>query len=283
MWNPFGALADAIINVAEQFLAKICLMFWEGCIAIWAFFQGVLDLVTKVDLDAGNDHPLGKVLPTTMWIALALATVLLVGQLMITLARRDGKQLGRAVMGSVQFVLVCAAVFGIAVLIDRACTALARDLSVNLLKIDDFFNFNFDGSLSGLATQTVGTANAVVLAVCGPFVVLASFAHFFIQLALSASKIVILATLPISAAGLVMDSTKVWFFKSLRWFVAACVAKPLMTLVFAVAVKYSEAVSVSQPDAPLGSALASVALICVAVVSPMALFKLLAFVDPTSS
>ena len=62
-------------------------------------------------------------------------------------------------------------------------------------------------------------------------VIPASFFYLLIMLVREAALIILIATAPISAAGLVNDSTKVFFWKTLRWFFACLLILPMAALV----------------------------------------------------
>jgi len=96
---------------------------------------------------------------------------------------------------------------------------------------------------------------------------------------------VLMATTPIAAAGLVSDAGRSWFWKSLRWFHAAALSPVLMVLVLGVGVQFTTGVAngLTGVQGAIGTAVPGVLLICVATVSPLALFKLLSFVDPATT
>jgi hypothetical protein len=96
---------------------------------------------------------------------------------------------------------------------------------------------------------------------------------------------VLMATTPIAAAGLVSEAGKAWFWKSLRWFHAAALSPVLMVLVLGIGVQFTTGVAngLTGVQGAIGTAVPGVILICVATVSPLALFKLLAFVDPATT
>ena len=82
---------------------------------------------------------------------------------------------------------------------------------------------------------------------------------------------------------MVSDFTRSWFWKSLRWFHAAAFTPVLMVMVLGIGVQMSNGVAAHLADGAqksVGTALPAVMLILVSVVAPLALFKLLAFVDP---
>ena len=59
----------------------------------------------------------------------------------------------------------------------------------------------------------------------------AAFGYLLIMLVREAALLILTATMPIAAAGALGDGTKAWMWKSIRWFVAACLTSPLLALV----------------------------------------------------
>jgi len=124
---------------------------------------------------------------------------------------------------------------------------------------------------------------ATLLGVMGIFMLLAAIGHFFIMIVRGAALMLLVATSPISAAGLVGEIGRGWFWKTFRWLHAAAFTPPMVVLVMGVGVQLSTGVaagSASGVEASVGTAFPAVMLICASVVSPLALFKMLAFVDP---
>jgi hypothetical protein len=98
--------------------------------------------------------------------------------------------------------------------------------------------------------------------------------------------IVLAAMTPVVAAGLVADAGRPWFWKSLRWFHAAAFTPVLMVLMLGVGVQMTSGVAYGRADTvqhAIGTAVPGVLLIVIACFAPLALFKLLAFVDPTTN
>ena len=112
---------------------------------------------------------------------------------------------------------------------------------------------------------------------------LAAIGHLLVMLTRAGALVVLVATTPISAAGLVSEAGRSWFWKSLRWFHAAAFTPVLMVLVLGLGVQMTTGVANGLADkamSAVGTALPGVILILIGAVSPLALFKLLAFVDP---
>ncbi len=98
-----------------------------------------------------------------------------------------------------------------------------------------------------------------------------------------AALIILVATAPISAAGLVNDTTKAWFWKSLRWFISCLLISPTAALVLGIGVKLSAGIVAGYGDktaAAAGMAVVGVIVIAIGACCPMVVFRLLAFVEP---
>jgi hypothetical protein len=115
---------------------------------------------------------------------------------------------------------------------------------------------------------------------------LAAIGHLLVMITRSAALIVLAAATPVAAAGLVSDAGRTWFWKSLRWFLAAAFTPVPMVLVLGIGVQITTGVAnglADKTEQAIGTALPGVILILIACVAPVALFKLLAFVDPNTS
>jgi hypothetical protein len=115
---------------------------------------------------------------------------------------------------------------------------------------------------------------------------LAAIGHLLVMITRSAALIVLAAATPAAAAGLVSDAGRSWFWKSLRWFLAAEFSPVLMVLMLGIGVQITAGVAnglATKTEQAIGTALPGVILILIACVAPVALFKLLVFVDPNTS
>ena len=56
-----------------------------------------------------------------------------------------------------------------------------------------------------------------------------------------AALLVLTATMPIAAAGALGEGTRAWMWKSIRWFLAACLTAPLLALVLGIGVQITRA------------------------------------------
>ena len=296
--NPFEAIGDVIAKAAADAWTAAMLAVWNSGLFVLRIVLTFSELFLTPDLRAETcrevkDKVTGEVTTVcergpgadvyefTLWLALSLVVILVMIQLGAAAFKREGKGLARAFIGAGQFVLVCACWFGYCVMIVAACGAITKALMKSLLKVQTWPDWD---PLGGLGIDDITDAGvATALAFLGIFLWLAAIGHVLVYLARAASLLVLTATGPLSAAGLVSDFTRSWFWKSLRWFHAAAFTPVLMVMVLGIGVQFANGVAAHLADdtaKAFGTALPAVMTILISVVAPLALFKLLAFVDP---
>ncbi|QWF22293.1 type IV secretion system protein [Nocardioides sp. LMS-CY] len=277
--NPFEAIGDVIAKATADAWTAAMLAVWNSGLFVLRIVLTFSELFLTPDLRA--DGPGKDVYAFALWLALALVVILAMVQLGAAAFKREGKGLARAFIGAGQFVVVCACWFGYCVMIVAACGAITKALMKSLLKVQTWPDWD---PLGGLGVDDITDAGvATALAFLGIFLWLAAIGHVLVYLARAASLLVLTATGPLSAAGLVSDFTRSWFWKSLRWFHAAAFTPVLMVMVLGIGVQFANGVAAHLADGTakaFGTALPSVMTILISVVAPLALFKLLAFVDP---
>jgi hypothetical protein len=258
---------------------------WSAGLWLLKLAFHLVDAFTTPDLSA--DGPLRPVLPTTLWLGGFVAVVMLFVQLGAALVRRDGKSVGRVLLGVAQYGFVVLSLLGVAAGAVVAAAGLEHGILSATLGV---------GSLSDPAAVSKMTASwprqlteagaATVLGITSLLLIIpGAFADVLVALVRDAALIVLVATAPISAAGLVSDVGKAWFWKTLRWFVSAVLIAPLSALVLGIGVGVSKGVLSGAGDSTtvaIGTAVVGAVLIMVAAISPLVLFRLLAFVDPST-
>lgn len=277
--SPFDALGDVVGRATADAWTTAMLAIWEAGLFLLRIVLAFADLFLTPDLSPGG--PGRDVYAYALWIALALVVIMTMVQLGVAAFKREGKSLARAAIGGGQFVVVCSGWFLYCATVIAACGALTRALMKALLGVNTWAGWD---PLGGRDLQTITDAGvATVLGLLGLVLWIAAIGHALVYLARAAALLVLAATGPIAAAGLVSDAGRSWFWKSLRWFHAAALTPVLMVLVVGVGVQFSAGVAAHLADdtaKSIGTALPAVMLICVSAVAPLALFKLLAFVDP---
>jgi type IV secretion system protein TrbL len=277
--NPISWLGDAAsAAVAGAWKAAMIGLWSAGLWLLTLAFQ-IIDAFTTPDLSAQG--PMGAVLPTTLWIGASVAVVMMFVQLTVALIRRDGQSLGRVLLGVGQFGLVWVGYLGIAGALVAAAAGLSRGILQAMLDVDSLSAFDPSGSWP---REVVDTTVATVLGITSLLLLIpASFFYLVIMFVREAALIILAATAPISAGGLISDSTRTWFWKSLRWFIACLLIAPTAALVLGIGVKLSAGVVAGNGDSTAqaaGMAVVGAVMIAIGAVCPLVLFRLLAFVDP---
>lgn len=281
--NPFTYLGSAAGKVIADGWTAAMLGLWNAGLWLLKLVLTLVDSFTTPDLR--TDGPAADVYQVTFWIAGALMLLLTMVQLGVAAVRRDGRSIARVLAGVAQFVMVWVGWIALAVTVVAACGGLTRALMSTLLHIDRWAQFEPLGTPIATQDLTDGTI-ATVLGFLGIFMVLAAIGHLLVMLTRAGALMVLAATTPISAGGLVSNAGQSWFWKSLRWFIAAAFTPVLMILVLGIGVQMTSGVATGMTDTvqqAIGTAVPGVVLICIGCFSPLALFKLLAFVDPGTS
>ncbi len=279
MFDPFGIIGSAIAKVVTDGITAAMLALWNA--GLWVL-RAVLELEDAIlTPDVGESGPAGSLYRTTFWIALALVGIMVLVQVGIGLGRRDGASIGRLLVGVAQFGFVWFAWIGYGVTLLAACSGLTRALMQSLLNVTKWSEWKPWAPFT--ANDVTNGTVAVVLGIMGLFLWVAALAHTLVMLARAGALIVLAAVTPISAAGLVTDFGRTWFWKSFRWFHAAALTPPLMVLSLGIGVQLTTGVAIgAETDVlkSIGTALVGVVLICTSAFSPLALYKLFAFTDP---
>ena len=252
---------------------------WSAGLWLLTLAFKIIDAFTTPDLSAQG--PMGAVLPTTLWIGASVAGTMIFVQLTVALIRRDGQSLGRVLLGVGQFGLVWVGYLGVAGALVAAAAGLSRGILQAMLNVDSLSAFD---PSSSWPREVVDTTVATVLGLSSLLLLIpASFFYLVIMFVREAALIILAATTPISAGGLVSDSTRTWFWKSLRWFISCLLISPTAALVLGIGVKLSAGVVAGNGDSTAqaaGMAVVGAVMIAIGALCPLVLFRLLAFVEP---
>lgn len=282
-----GDAIDGVLGELGNAIAEAAATAWTSAmLAIWNAGLFVLKVVLNfaesfMTPDLSEDGPGRDVYAYTLWIAGALVVLMAMLQLGVAAFQRNGKSLATMLIGTAQFVVVWSAWAGYCVIVVTACSGLTTALMEALLDVSSWPEW--DPAQAFSPDDVTDATVATVLGLLGMVLWVAAIGHLLVLLTRAAALIVLAATGAISAAGLVSDVGRSWFWKSLRWFHAAALTPVVMVLVLGIGVQLATGVASGLTDgtqAAIGTALPSVVLICISCVAPLALFKLLAFVDP---
>ena len=300
--NPLKWLGSAASAAVGDAWVTAMTGLWSAALWLLKLAFRVIDAFTTPDLSATG--PIGSVLPTTLWLGATLAVIMVFVQLTVALIRRDGQSMGRVLIGIAQFGLVWVGYLGVAAGFVAAAAGLEHAILEQMLHAQDLSHVDLSESLPDKVSDIT---LATVLGVLGLLIVIpAAFFDLLIMFVHEAALLILVATAPISAGGLVSEIGKVWFWKTLRWFFSCLLIAPMAALLLGVGVKLSTGVIDSPKPAmcggtvcePLGNAqqvsgfadatnaahagMAVIGCIVIAVGAccPMILFRLLAFVEP---
>ncbi len=286
MWDAIGKMFSDLAAAGGQIFVDawvaICMSVWSAGLWVMRTILQLGDVFLIPGLNPeGDSSGLRQIYGLTLWVGLTVAVVLLLVQLIGTVIRRDASGLGSAIWGSIKFLLVCSLWYTYGAALVTAVAGLNKALRLQLLGTADLGEWEPSG-LDFAEGVTSGTT-ATVLLLLGLVLWLASLAHLVVMLGRAVSLIVIAATAPIAAAGLLYRPFEAWFWKAFRWFHAAAVAPLLMTLMLGLGVQLASGVALGLEDSgqeAVALALPAVVMIAIAALSPVALFRMLAFVDP---
>jgi type IV secretion system protein TrbL len=293
--NPFHWLGDKVKEGLADVFTSMMMALWSAALWLMKLVFSVLDRFLTPDVTgSGLDHLYG----VTLWLSLVVALVVGFGQVGLAAVRRDGRTLGSLALGMAQYGAVVAGWTVVCGGLIVGCAGLTHGLLNELLHVPGFSGYS---ASAGMPNQVVGAVQAAVLGVCAVFLVIpAAFGYLLIMLVREAALLILVATMPIAAAGALGDGTRAWMWKSIRWFVAACLNAPLLALVVGLGVQISRAAFPEATHAPqrsgsmqqglgnfvnaneahVGMAVVGCVVFAISCFCPMVLFRLLAFVDP---
>jgi hypothetical protein len=285
--DPIGAIGGALSSAAES-AASDALdaageKVWNVAESLLAGVFAVMDRDASPSVDP-RTGPLAGVLPITLWVGAAvllLAAFLQLGKSMAA----GGRGFGTLVVGLAQYALVTTAGMGFLGVLIAASDGLATGLLAGGAHVDSFGALAGRTSLTAQAAQGAGgVAMGIVALIC---VIPAALGLLLESLIRHAAILVLGATMPILAAGLVFEATTRWFWTGLRWMVALLLLTPAIALVTVIGLQ-AAAGAVGGIGNARGAASSVVSLavggvtMLVALLCPLALFKLLAFLDPNT-
>ncbi len=263
-------IGDSVAGVMSSSLDAAMQAIWQGATWLLGAAFGVADAFSSFTVDI-HSGPVGAIWPTLLSTSAAIALGLFFWQLTMA-SLRGGRGMMRVATGPVAYgVALAITVGGVAALLTIAdgLTQLILTKGLNVT------NFSAAFTHTSLGGQAVNGIKAVALGLVGFFGVIPAALGWVLEIIWrQAAILVLVATVPITAAGLLAQTTASWFWRGLRWTLAAVAVKPVLALIVVLGVS-----ALAGADGPAGL-LAGVGVLWVSLTAPMALFRLLAFVDP---
>jgi hypothetical protein len=165
----------------------------------------------------------------TVPIAALVAAVLVIGSAASTAWRQDGSPLATSLVGLVRAGLVCVALVAVVQVCLRASDEVSAWIVTRSFGSDQGLRDRLGGALSAMSV----VSPALVLLVAGIAIVLALL--LWAEMLLRHVAVVLLvATAPIAAAGLVCSATNAWWPKARSALVQLIVLKPVIILCLAI-------------------------------------------------
>jgi type IV secretion system protein TrbL len=285
--NPLHWLGDKAKEGLADGFTSMMLGIWSAGVWLLKTAFGLIDNFTP----SVEDADLAKLYSVTLWIGLVIALVVAFGQIGLAVLRQDGRGFGTLAAGVVQYGVVLACWITVSAGLITAASALTEGILNSLLGVDSFSGY---AAGEDFVDKVSGTVQAATLGICSLFILIpAAFGHMVIMMVRSAALLILVATMPIAAAGALSEGTKSWMWKSIRWFLAVVLMEPLLALVVGMGTQFAWA---GMPDGEekgigdgplhfastsenIGMSVVGSIIMLVACFMPMVLFRLLAFVD----
>ena len=289
MWpiNPLGpilgALGDAASNAATDAFNNAMKAIWNFAALLLSGVLGIIDKYTTPNVDPTNG-PLAGLLPLSIWLGLLVLIVMSfvqIGKAVLS----GGRGFARLLIGLAQYVVISVAGLTMLATMVTASDSLAKGILKAGLGVDTWQGISGDNSALTNAVQGVsGVGLGLIALLC---VIPAALGFLMESLVRSAAILILGGTTSILAGGLVSDATRRWFWTGLRWMMALLFMDPAIAFAITLGMKLAQGAAGAQGQpqgavqATVGAVIGGLVLI-VALVCPLALFKLFAFVDPNS-
>ena len=247
VWNPLEKLtsqlnltevvkdaAASMFATAAQLIIGMSLTVLEK---VFLYIDSTTDFNIGTSTDTGAPTALARILPYTLWLGLTVAVIMAFWTLMSAGMRRDARQLGQLAVGIAQYAIVVAAFLAVFQQLNEVCDASSSFFLSQISPGDDKGLASPWLSSLGNPEQRPGVD---VLEAVGVMFVSAFFALMslffgvilYIELAMrEVAILVLMATAPIAAAGLLRGSTVSWFKKLCMWTVSLLLMKPAASLI----------------------------------------------------
>jgi len=273
---PFGIIGG---TMGVEIQAMIASAFEAAMQAIWlaslSLLLGAFSLADKfsafsVDTRTG---PISVLWPMMLWISGVMALGLFFWQLIVT-NLRGGRGFLRLVGGPVQYGIALAVTVGLV----AAFLAGVDGLTNGILEYG-LQSKNFSDALThtSFGDGAVDGVKSIVLGICALVgVIPAAIGYILEMLFREAATYVLVATVPVTAAGLLANITAHWFWLACRWLLACISMQPALALALVLGV------AISGGSKGLSGLLAGVGVLIISLFFPFVLFRLFAFVDPNS-
>lgn len=225
-----SSLTGTVSGVVEGAFEHMARAFADAGAAVLGAVADAFLTASTIDLGkAGID----RVLVVTTSIAMSVAVLLLIGQVIRTGLTMRGEHLAHGLIGVVKAALATACVFSVATLLLVVADQLSALIMAETFGSTEAFADRFANAVA--LTAPSGTAiPAALMLIFGLLSVIVGAILFGEMLFRHAAIVVIVAVSPIAAAGMVAGATADWWRKLVTAGVQLIFLKPVIVLVFAI-------------------------------------------------
>lgn len=265
-----GQAAEGVKDVAVGAFEWAMRGIWDASMSLLKAAFGLADKLSVFSITEESD-PTYATWPITLWISGLVALGLFFWQLTMT-ALRGGRGFVRLVGGPAQYGIA----LGVTVGLVAALLVAADELTRALLDVGmDADNFKDAFKSTHFSADAVKGLKAVLLGLCALLGVLpAAFGYVLEMLFREAAIHLLIAAVPITAAGLTAAVTSRWYWTTIRWILAAVLMKPVLALTLALGV------GIAGKTKGVTGVLVGTAVLLISLLAPIVLFRFLSFVDP---
>lgn len=225
-----GAISDTVSSAWQQ----VCQSFADAASQLLQAFAKAFAAIPDVSLTSPG---IKSVYGVSMGIAVGVAALLLIGQVIRTAFTHDGTPLATGLAGLAKAALASLLTLAVA----TAGLAAADEITTQIIEgsfgstqaLSDRLGTLMGGAAAG--NPAVGTGvSAALLLVFGVLGIAVVIVLWFELLLRNAAIAVLIATSPIAAAGQLSETTRSWWSKLVGATIQLIILKPVIALVFAV-------------------------------------------------
>lgn len=271
MW-PFDQIGAGIGNMIADAFDSAMTAVWNAALDMLRAALILADRFSVFTVSTGSG-PIKIVWPMMLWISGILALALFFWQLTMT-NLRAGRGFVRLVFGPVQYGVVLAVTVGLVAGVLAAVDGLTDGILNYGLQANNFTDaFNHTNFVNAVGHGV----KAVALGLCAIAGLMPAAIGYVLEMLFREAAIyVLVAVIPVVAAGLLASVTSMWFWIAMRWLAAAIAMKPVLALTLVLGV------AIAGGSQGVMGLLAGVAVLLISLLAPFALFRLFAFMDPNS-
>ena len=275
-WEVSCKVGEVVSEASDNIISQWAASIMEG-LSNTLIKVGTLWVGAGTPTVEGGDTAVAFVQSHTLWLvlAVAIASIIVAG---VQLAWMKRGEPARDLLRSM-FTLVITSTIGVSVaqLLITASDDFSKWILSEAAVGDDG---QFATKILSVATLNPSAIGMIVIIVAGVFGLLANLVQIGLMFVRSAMLILLVGIIPLAGAATNTKWGAAWLYKTLGWFIAFLMFKPVASIVYAVAIKLVQGDSWSFTDDNLTSFVLGIVMMVLAVFS---LPALMAFMVPATS